>query len=71
MAKLIITGDGSSTSTDVTDAAHAVREVSRRLRKVTNDASVLKTMQKWADAGFKKPLRITIDNKAVVVDYRN
>lgn len=71
MPKLVITGDGSSRSQDVSDAAEAVREVSKALRKVGTDDSVLRTMQMWADAGFKKPLRLTVQKKAMVIEYRN
>lgn len=71
MPKLVITGDGSSKSTDVDDISDAVRQVATRLRTVGTDASVLKSLQKWADDGFKRPLRLTVQGKAMVVEYRN
>lgn len=71
MAKLVITGDGSSKSTDVDDISDAVRQVATRLRTVGTDASVLQSLQKWADDGFKRPLRLTVQGKAMVVEYRN
>lgn len=71
MPKLIITGDGSSKSVEVEDVSEAVRQVATRLRTVGSDASVLKSLQKWADDGFKRPLRLTIQSKAMVVEYRN
>ena len=71
MPKLIITGDGSSKATEVTDPAHAVRLVSEHMRKIGTDASVLAGLQKWASASFKIPLRLTINGKAVVIDYRS
>lgn len=71
MPKLVITGDGSSKSTDVEDISDAVRQVATRLRTVGTDASVLKSLQKWADDGFKRPLRLTVQGKAMVVEYRN
>ena len=71
MPKLVITGDGSSKSTDVDDISDAVRQVATRLRTVGTDASVLKSLQKWADDGFKRPLRLTVQGKALVVEYRN
>ncbi len=71
MPKLVVTGDGSSKSTDVQDISDAVRQVATRLRTAGTDASVLRSLQTWADAGFKKPLRLTIHDKTMVVEYRN
>lgn len=71
MAKLVITGDGSSKSLDVSDASEAVRMVASSLQLVATDAAVLKAMQKWADGGFKRALHLKIRDKAMVVEYRN
>lgn len=70
MPKVVITGDGSSNTINVSDPAEAVRLVAASLRKVGTDASVLSSMQTWANAGFKKPIRLTVQGKALVVDYR-
>lgn len=71
MAKLVITGDGSSKSVDVSDASEAVRTVASSLKAVATDSSILSSMQKWADDGFKRPLRLKVQGKAMVVEYRN
>lgn len=71
MPKLVITGDGSSRSMDVSDPSEAVRLVSGSLRLVATDQAVLKALQKWADGGFKRALHLKIRDKAMVVDYRN
>lgn len=71
MAKLVITGDGSSKSVDVTDASDAVRKVASSLKAIATDQSILTSMQTWADDGFKRPLRLKVQGKALVVEYRN
>ena len=71
MPKLVITGDGSSKSLEVSDVSEAVRSVASSLQLVATDAAVLKAMQKWADGGFRSALRLNIRGKAMVVDYRN
>lgn len=70
MPKVIITGDGKSWSSDVEDASDAVRQVAKDLKKVGTDSSILNVLQTWANGGFKRPLRMTIAGKAVVIDYR-
>lgn len=71
MPKLVITGDGSSRSVNVNDPAEAVRNVASKLRLVASDTSVLASMQTWADDGFKRPIRLTVHGKTVVIEYRN
>lgn len=71
MPKLVITGDGSSKSTDVSDPSEAVRMVSSSLRLVATDKAVLKALQTWADGGFKRALSLKIRDKAMVIDYRS
>lgn len=70
MPKVVITGDGSSNTVNVSDASDAVRKVSTQLRKVASDTSVLKVLQAWANTGFKNPLRLDLGGKSLVIDYR-
>lgn len=70
MPKVIVTGAGSSRDFSVNDPAEAVRKVSTSLRQHGTDASVLSSLQMWANAGFKKPLRVTLNGMSFVIDYR-
>lgn len=70
MGQVVITGNGTAKAVKVSDVSDAVRKVSTELRKVATDASVLRSLQTWADAGFKKPLRLTVGGQSIVVDYR-
>ncbi|WPH58166.1 hypothetical protein SEA_ALONE_194 [Streptomyces phage Alone3] len=67
---MIITGAGSSRDFSVSDPSEAVRKVSTALRQHGTDASVLSSLQMWANASFRKPLRITLKGSAFVIDYR-
>ena len=71
MAKLVIPGAGSSKQENVSAPAEAVRIVARALKPIATDRSILASLQKWADDGFKRPLRLTVQGKAMVIDYRN